>query len=80
MKEYLVTPEKKQKIIIQWNQIIFQKDLKIEELKKEIKPLKINNDNLSIENNVLMFFAVLLTLLLFSKQIKLIVSKIFIKN
>jgi hypothetical protein len=80
MKEYLVTPEKKQKIINQWNQIVFQKDLKINELKKEIKPLKNNNVNLTIENNVLMFFAMLLTLLLFSKQIKLIISKIFIKN
>lgn len=80
MKEYIVTPDKKQKIINQWNQIIYQKDLKINELQEEIKPLKNYNVNLTIENNVLMLFALLLTLLLFSKQIKLIISKIFIKN
>lgn len=80
MKEYIVTPDKKQKIMNQWNQIIYQKDLKINELQEEIKPLKNYNVNLTIENNVLMLFALLLTLLLFSKQIKLIISKIFIKN
>jgi hypothetical protein len=80
MKEYIVTPEKKQKIIDQWIEINHKKDEKIIVLKEELSPLKSNNVNLSIENKVLIFFAVLLTILLFSKQIKLLISKRLIKN
>ena len=67
MKEYIVTPEKKQKIIDQWIEINHKKDEKIIELKEELSPLKSNNVNLSIENKVL-----ILTLLLIQPDVSLL--------
>ena len=76
---YIVSQEKKQKLINQWKRIVDNKNEKAVGLKEEIKPLKEQNSKLTFNNYLLISLSIILTFALIFRKVKLLISNTIFK-
>ena len=67
---YILSQEKKEKLIYQWGRIVDDKNDKVLGLKEEIKPLKEQNSKLTFNNYLLMSLTIILTIALLFRKVK----------